>query len=231
MHISIRTGSAVLAALAMSFGGCKSSNRHEQAGIPADAKVEEVRSVAPDAKVHIAAGDFAVNQGNRVEAIRQYEKALQLDPTGKIALYKMATLYTYDGQFDLAVATWQKYVDATNQSAGAYVNLGRANELAGKWKAAEVAYLRAINRESMNRAARVNYGILLAKRDRLDEAETQLGKVLRPEEVQYNLGSVHELRRDFAAASAAYTRAVEIDGNFTPARQRLSMLKSVTAAQ
>lgn len=231
MRNSLRFVCLAAAVFSVAIAGCKSGNDHERTAVPEDAKIEQADGAKPGANVHIAAGDLAVAQGNAAEAIKQYEKAIEMEPNGKVALYKLAALDTYNGQFDIAIATWQHYVDATNQSANGYVNLGRANELAGKWKDAEVAYLRAINRESLNKAARVNYGILLAKRDRTDEAQVQLAKVLQPAEVEYNLGSVYELRKDYEAATAAYNRALALDANFSPARQRLAMMKGVTSAQ
>jgi tetratricopeptide (TPR) repeat protein len=218
---------------AIAGAGCKSSNdaRAQRDEVPADAKVELIKSVGPNANVHVAAGDLAVGQNKLDEAFKQYDKALQLEPNCKAALFKLATIYTYQENWDVAIATWQKYVDATNQSAGGYINLGRANELAQRWKPAEVAYLRAVNREPTNKAARVNYGILLAKRDRVDEAEAQLSQALKPAEVQYDLASVYELKRNFAAATAGYEKAIALDPNFVPAQQRLENLKAVTKAE
>ena len=74
----------------------------------------------------------------------------------------------------------------------------------------------------------MNYGILLAKRDRLDEAEEQLSKVLRPAEVQYNLGSVFEIREDFTSARERYMRALQLDPGLVAAKQRLDALRTPT---
>ena len=226
-----RAGCLLAAVLTVGAAGCKSNDRAERQGIPDDAKIEQVKALEPNADVHIAAGDLAVGQGKLDEAIKQFEKALELEPNSKPALFKLATLYTYDKQFDTAIATWQKYCDATNQSANGYVNLGRANELAERWKPAEVAYLRAVNREPNNKAAHVNYGILLAKRDRFDEAQTQFALALTPAEVQYNLASVYELKHNYAAATAGYEKALSLDPRFVAAKQRLESLKSVTRAE
>lgn len=227
-----RVASFTAILMAVAVVGCKSSSTHaERDAIPADAKIDEVKAPGANAAVHVAAGDLAVGQGKLGEAYKQYAKALELEPNSKAALFKLASLYTYDKQFDVAIATWQRYVDATNQSANGYVNLGRANELAERWKPAEVAYLRAVNREPTNKAARVNYGILLAKRDRTDEAEAQLSQALKPAEVQYDLASVQELKHNYAAAVAGYEKALSLDPNFVPAKQRLDNLKAMTAAQ
>lgn len=231
-RLTLRHFSLAAILVAASTAGCKSGDgRAERQGIPDDAKIEETKVAGPNAKMHVAAGDLAVGQGKLDEAFKQYQKALDLEPNNKPALFKTATLYTFNKEWDLSINTWQKYVDATNQSANGYVNLGRANELAERWKPAEVAYLRAINREPTNKPARVNYGILLAKRDRVEEAEVQLALALKPAEVQYDLASVYELKHNYAAAIATYQKAIALDPKFVPARQRLENLKSVTAAE
>lgn len=211
--------------------GCSSSADADRGQIPAGATIEEAREIQPNAAVHIAAGDLAMGQGSPNDAMTQYGRALELEPRNRDALYKLAAVQTYTRQFDRAIPTWQRYVAATDESGSALSNLGRAYELSGDWKQAEVSYLDALKREPGNRAARVNYGILLAKRDRTDEAEQQLGKALVPAEVQYNLGSVCELRKDFAGAKQRYERALSFDPQFAAARQRLDLLPGVSSVE
>ena len=213
------TTTAVIAA-----AGCASNRDSEHAVIPPDAKIEEIKGAAPNAAVHVAAADLAIGQGNVKEGIAQYNKALELDPKNRQALYKLATVQTLTKQFDKAIPTWQNYVEATDNSASALSDLGRCYELVGNWKQAEVSYLAALKSDPASKAARVNYGILLAKRDRPDEAEQQLGKVLLPAEVQYDLASVCEMRKDYAGAKQRYERALSFDPSLMAARQRLGML-------
>lgn len=221
-----------VATLVIGAGCAKNDNVADvHRGIPPDAVVETEKSVEPNAKVHIAAGDLAVTQNQLDKAIPQYEAALKLEPNNDDALFKLATLQTHSRNFDAAVALWERYAHATHDSAIGFSNLGRCHELAGHWREAEVAYLEAIKRDAKSNLARVNYGILLAKRDRVDEAERQLSAVLPPAQVQYNLGSVLELRRDYASARTRYEKSLEIDPTLTAATQRLSMLRELTKAE
>ena len=218
----------VLAAVA----GCKSGGNDQVGmGIPPDAKIEDATVTNPGASAHLAAAELALSQNNLPEAIRQYNDALSKDPDNHKALYNLGTLYVYQRQFDQAIAAWDRYVRVTDNNATAWSNLGRAHELAGHWKEAEVNYLRAIERDPQNKSSRVNYGILLAKRDRMDEATKQLGVVLVPAEVQYNLGSVYELKKNYVKARECFEKALSFDPELTIARQRLEQLQSVTAAQ
>jgi tetratricopeptide (TPR) repeat protein len=222
---------SIAAALAMGLllAGCKSEATRESM-VPPDAKIETIKGKSPDANMHVVAGDLALNQGQEAEAIKQYQRAVILDPNNAPALFKLATICVYRSDFATAAEYWTKYLAATNDSAEGFSNLGRTYELAGNWKEAEVNYLKAIQKSPTSKAARVNYGVMLAKRDRFDEAEEQLGLVLAPAEVQYNLGSVFELRRNFDAARVAYGKAIDLDPTLLPARQRLALLKSVGSA-
>ena len=214
------------------LAGCKSGgNDQAGTGIPPDAKVEPAAAVNPSAAAHLAAAELALTQNNLPESIKQYNVVLAMDPDNKKALFNLGTLYVYQRQFDQAIAAWDRYVRVTEDSAVAWSNLGRAHELAGHWKEAEVNYLRAIERDPKNKSARMNYGILLAKRDRIDEAKTQLATVLVPAEVQYNLGSVYELKKNYVKAKECFVKALSFDPELSAARQRLDQLQTVTAAQ
>lgn len=213
------------------LSGCRSGDDDRVGGIPPDAKIEPAEVITPGVRAHLAAAELALSQNNMLEAINQYSQVLAKDPENQKALYNLGTLYVYQRQFDQAIAAWDRYVRVTDNNANAWSNLGRAHELAGHWKEAEVNYLRAIERDPGNKAARVNYGILLAKRDRIDESTKQLSAVLVPAEVHYNLGSVYELKKNYVKAKECFERALSFDPELTIARQRLEQLQSVTAAQ
>lgn len=212
--------------------GCKSENDQASSGIPIDAKIAPADVVEPNDNAHLAAAQLALSQNNLPEAINQYNQVLSKDPNNKQALFNLGTLYVYQREFDKAIAAWDRYVRVTDNNAIAWSNLGRAHELAGHWKEAEVNYLRAIERDPHNKSARVNYGILLAKRDRVDEATKQLSTVLVPAEVQYNLGSVYELKKNFPKAKECFEKALSFDPELTVAKQRLDLLQTnVTTAR
>lgn len=220
----------LLAALsATTFVGCKSSSTPDRGErVPESANIEPAKSVEPAASVHVAAGDLAFSQQNVAEAVGQYRKALEMNANDDAAMYRLATVYAYAKQFDDSIAMWKRYNAATGDTAPGQSNLGRTFELAGRWREAEAAYVSSIRKDGSNATARINYGIMLAKRDRIDEATEQLSKVLRPAEVEYNLGSVFEIRQDFTSARERYARAIQLDPSLVAAQQRLDALRSPT---
>lgn len=206
--------------------GCKSASEQREARARETPVAEDTKPAEPTASVHVAAGDLALAQNNGDEAVKQYRKALEMDPSDDLAMYRLATVYAYARKFDDSIVMWQRYVGATGESAAGLSNLGRVYELSGDWKSAEAAYVKAIMKEPGNPTARTNYGIMLAKRERLDEAEAQLSKVLPPAEVQYNMGSVFEIRRDLTSARERYARAYQLDPTLIAAKQKLDQLRT-----
>ena len=128
-------------------------------------------------------------------------------------------------QFTEAIDTWTKYVTATKGDATAYANLGFAYELCGRNTDAETAYLDGIKREPVNAACRVNYGLMLARHERFNEAVLQLQTVLNKSDVHYNLASVYEDLGRPEQAKIEYSKALAEDPTSKDAAARLAALQ------
>jgi tetratricopeptide (TPR) repeat protein len=177
------------------------------------------------AATRFAAGQLAESQGNLDSAVTQYREALKIDPNHQQALFRLGAVYTQTRRFDEAIPTWQHYVKATNYSPAAYNNLALCLEAARRDADAERAYQAGIGRDPKDSSCRVNYGIMLARIGRLDDAMAQLGTVLTPAEANYNLGSVFEQAGKKEEAKAYYRKALELDPKLADARSRLAKLK------
>ena len=188
---------------------------------------EQGQSAEPDlnADTHFAAGQLAESTGNYPAAILQYEKALVLKKDHQQALYRMGVVLTRSGKHDRAVDTWNRYVKASGGTAAAYSNLGFGYEMAGNAVEAERAYLKGIEREAASQPCRVNYGLMLARQRRTDEARQQLSTVLRPDEVAYNLAAVYEQTGDLPQAKTELERAVQANPRNLAAQAKLAALK------
>lgn len=171
-----------------------------------------------------AAGQLAESQNNPANAMKQYEEALRLKPDHIPSLYRLGVVAAQLKQHPKAIQTWKRYLKATGNSANGYANLGFCQELAGDWQAAEEAYQTGVAKDPKNEPCRVNYGLMLARQDRMTDAIAQLRAVLTPAEVSYNLGSVHEQRGRKEQAKAEYQKALALDPDFHDARQRLAAL-------
>jgi len=180
----------------------------------------------PDLNVttRFAAGQLAESQGETANAVLQYREAIKLDPNHQPSLYRLGVLYAEVKDYPNAIATWKQYISATKGSATGYANLGFCYELAGKLNDAEQAYQSGITRETLNQQCRVNYGLMLTRTGRPNEAVIQLQSVLTPAEVHYNMASVYEQQKKVELARAEYRKALVLDPAMNDARTRLAGL-------
>jgi tetratricopeptide (TPR) repeat protein len=171
-----------------------------------------------------AAGRVAETQGRLDCAAVQYEQALRLKGDHVPSLYRLGIVQTKMKQFDQAEATWRKYIKATGDIASGYSNLGFCYEMAGDVKNAEKAYKEGIQRDAESVPCHTNYGLMLARHDRMREAEDQLNTVLKPDEVRYNLAAVYEQKGEIKQAKAELKKAIEINPGNREAQSRLASL-------
>jgi tetratricopeptide (TPR) repeat protein len=177
-----------------------------------------------NARTHFAAGQLAETQGAAGAALGQYQAALKLDPEHLPSLYRTALIFSNARAYPQAIAAWERLIERSPDDAVAHSNLAFCHELAGHPDAAERAYRQGIAIDPKNEPCRVNYGLMLARAGRTNEAIVQLQAVLSEAQVQYNLGSTYESMGRPELAKACYRKAVELDGNGA-ARQRLAALE------
>ena len=201
----------------------QNTSRDDKRIAPRD-EFEAGREVPISADTHFAAGQFAETQGNPTLAGEQYRKALRLNPKHRGALFRTGVLQVTQRKLAEAIETWNRYVAATDHDASAYANLGFAYELAGRTSEAETAYLKGIRRTPTNPACRVNYGLMLARKERFNEATIQLQTVLSEAEVSYNLASVYESLGRREQAKLGYRKALELSPDMADAQARLAAL-------
>jgi tetratricopeptide (TPR) repeat protein len=203
--------------------GCAHERKEDAPSAPR-AEFEAMKDPPLTAQTHFAAARLAEAEKNFSTAIAQYKQTLKLEPKHLGAMYRLGILYAQMHQFPEALGTWNQYVTATNGSADAYGNLGFCHELAGHPEQAEAAYKKGIEADAKNGPCRVNYGLLLARRQRVAEALVQLQTVLSPAEAHYNIASVYESQGMKEQAKLEYRKALEIDQHFADAEQRLASL-------
>jgi tetratricopeptide (TPR) repeat protein len=202
--------------------GCASKDQPPRA--QADSNWNSAQEPPLTGETYFASGIFAESQGNIARAVAQYEQCLAVEPKHEQALYRLAVLRTQAKQYPQAIEAWKQYLAATNRSAAAYSNLALAYELAGKRADAEAAYRAGIDADPDYVACRVNYGLMLARTGRTDEALAQFESVLTPAEACYNIASIFEQQGKTDEARTWYRAALEKNPTFTDARTRLAAL-------
>jgi tetratricopeptide (TPR) repeat protein len=216
----------ILAAVTL-LAGCTTVSQTQTSRAPGGAtEADALPDKLPDfnANTRFAAGQVAESQHNPGEAAVQYEETLKLEPKHLGALYRLGVVYAELKQYPKAAAIWERYVNATGQSAIAYADLGFCQEMAGEPDKAEAAFRAGIARDPKNVSCRVNFGLMLARAGRVDDAVAQWRVVLTDAEVDYNLGGVYEAQGKKQQARAEFTKSLQLDPDFTDAKSRLAML-------
>ncbi|HEX8915529.1 MAG TPA: tetratricopeptide repeat protein [Humisphaera sp.] len=200
------------------------TNADKEAALRPRDDFEAGKQVPITADTHVAAGRFAEAAENFPQALDQYQKALAMSPRHQEALFRTAVVHVKMKNLPAAVETWTKYVAATNGDATAYANLGFAYELSGRTSEAESAYQKGVRRDPTNAACRTNYGLMLARKERFNEAVLQLQTVMPRADVHYNIASIYEELGRKEQAKLEYRKALDLDPQMTDAQDRLAAL-------
>lgn len=189
-----------------------------------NASIKEVKSTPVTANTRFALGQLAESQGNIDNAIHQYNKALELNPNYLPALCRLGVVYAELKNYDKSIEVWKQYVSASGYSGFAYGNLGYCYELAGYPSLAKAAYLKGIEKDPNDAPCRTNYGIMLARQDKITEAIRMWNPVLTEAQIHYNLASIYQVNGRKAEAKAEYQKALDCDPTLIDARARMSGL-------
>ena len=191
---------------------------------PRASEFETIKDPPINARTRFAAGQLAEAQGRMEQAVDQYRQALALEPKYADAMFHLGVAYAQVKDYPHAIETWNKYVTLTGGSGTAYGNLGFCQELAGNPAAAEVAYKKGVSQDPHSESCRVNYGLMLARHNRPNEALLQLQVVLTPAQAHYDLASVYELQNRKSEARSEYGKAIELDPQLDEARAKLAAM-------
>jgi len=224
----------VLLAVGLLLPGCSDNDNPRakirnlqppEAPTASDAEFEKTQDPPLSAQTHFAAAQLAESQGLAQKAAEQYRLALKLDPHHQPSMYRLGLILSQLQAHEEAIAVWQAYAKETDGNATAWSNLGFCYELAGRPNDAESAYKKGIEKDLRNVPCHINYGLMLARTGRTNEAIVQLQAVLPESQVRYNLGSVYEMLGRKDEAKAEYRKAMELDPALIDARSRLAALE------
>jgi Tfp pilus assembly protein PilF len=187
---------------------------------PADkrqAKLDRANSAYAD-------GVAAEADGDTDAAVKHYKRALSAAPDHAPSLRRIATQYTADERYADAISFWKRLVDATSGDADAYNDLGYAYDLAGYEDPAEAAYLRGIQADPGNARIRTNFGLMLARHGRTNEAILQLRAAIPLADAYYNVAVVLENQGQKARAKREFQRALDTDPDHVEAELHMAAI-------
>lgn len=153
---------------------------------------------AVDTAKLLCEGCKLIEQGKYAEALKVFEKLIEIEPTKRGAHTGLSWAYLELGRFDDAAATAQKEIALYPGSSMAHNNLGFALTQLGKFEASIIEFQRAISLDFRNTKAHINLAYAFTSLKRYDDAVSAL-EFLTETNPTYAPG--------FASLASAATRA------------------------
>ena len=154
-------------AAATMLAACATSGTGKVAAVPAlsTAVADPARPVAT-----LVRADSAYEAGAYTLAADLYESILARDPSSHIAMFRLATLRSWDNRFEESIALFRRYVAVEPNYTEGRLSLARVIAWSGDYPAAIAIYDSVLTREPANRGATLGRAQTLAWAERLDEA-------------------------------------------------------------
>jgi tetratricopeptide (TPR) repeat protein len=127
---------------------------------------------------HGSLGRAYQDQGMVVEAIREYEQAIEIYAGDYKAHYNLGVVYDRQGDLENAVLHYKKVIEIYPQYFNAHFNLGNIYHKQGFLDAAVVHYQKVLELHAEDFEARNNLGVAYAKQGKLDQAISEWEHVL-----------------------------------------------------
>src|SRR4030042_3305654 len=133
---------------------------------------------AMTAAEYIERGNVVFDKGKYDEAIREYSKAIELDPDNAVAWNNRGLAYLYKEQYDLAIADYVKAIELDPWSVMAYAGRGNAYFGQGYYDLAIAYYNKTIELDPEYAAAWNNRGLAYVKKGQYDLAIADYSKAI-----------------------------------------------------
>ncbi len=182
--------------------------------------------IKPDsAEAHNNLGIALYDLGKLNEAIEHYKKALELNPNFSNPHYNMAVVLTKQGKTDEAIAEYHQALRFRPDDIDALSNLGLILAKQGNFGKAIEYYKKALELEPDDVITHGRLGLVLVRVGNINGAikEFQIVLSARPKdaEMHFNLGVLLEQQGKIIEAINAYHQALQINPDYTQARERL----------
>lgn len=168
-------------------------------------------------------------QGEVEQAIHAYEAVLEQtkNPT---ALHRLGVLWVRQGDLERATSYFEQALKHDPENAELYCDLGYALYLDQRYAEADQALRRALELNPHLARAHANFGMLLARTGRSEDALYAFSRAgLSEGEARNNLALAMMVEQRFPEAQAQYEGALRAEPNNEAARRGMATLQQVQA--
>jgi type IV pilus assembly protein PilF len=173
------------------------------------------------AMTHVAAGQMLERQGDLETAIEQYEKAIATNPRLVEAYNRLGIVYQKLGKPAEADQMFRHGLRVNPRSAMLRNNLGYSYLSQNRLEEAEQQFRQALNCSRDFKRARMNLAVTLTRAGRVDEGLVEFSNVVSSDVAHYNVGVIRLDQGDYTTAEASFRRALAINPDCSEARDHL----------
>jgi len=195
--------------------GYQQLNRGKEWLTRASANCEKALAASTSlAEGHACYGNVLFGTGKYEEAVKQYQRSLELDPNSDYALGQLADAYQKLGNPAAAEAAYKKAVALRPNYWAVYSGLGAIYFGQARYGEAAEMFERVTQLAPDNYSGYSNLGAIYLLQGRYQDAISQLKRSidLRPNVIAYtNLGAAYFALRHFAEAADSFQQGVKLD--------------------
>ncbi|MCA9077394.1 MAG: tetratricopeptide repeat protein [Planctomycetaceae bacterium] len=204
------------------------ARKYEEAGRLAQLASSKL---SDDAEVHCMAGyDFERN-GQLKQAIKSYQKAIEIKPDYAQAHYNLGHVHRQLEEWELAAKSFQKAIESDPNYPGAHYNLGLIYQKANRLNLASECFETSTAVNDKHPGSWEELGNVRLNQGQFEEAIRHLQKAI---DLDPNLASAHNSlgvvfaqRGELQKAVASFEQALAISPNFESAQQNLDRAKKL----
>ncbi|MBE9039617.1 tetratricopeptide repeat protein [Oscillatoriales cyanobacterium LEGE 11467] len=170
-------------------------------------------------------------QGNFKEAIEQYKKAIDLEPSSVRGWEQLAIACEESEELDTAISCYRQIIQLRPKNSRAYINLAKALKQQNQIEEAIVAYQDAIElKPEQPPGVFRDFGKMLSQKGKLDDAIAVYERAIslnpeRPAKLYLDLGDLLTQKRQFNKALPCYLKAIEINPDLPSPYQKLKFFQ------
>jgi cellulose synthase operon protein C len=173
--------------------------------------------VPESAQVHRLIGESALERDRLDEAVREFQRALELDATDPAALFGLGVAFRRGERLDRAMEVLEQLERRDPAYPGLVVERGRIHEAQGRADDAVTSYRAALDERPGDAALMLRLASALVGGGRMDEAaevlDEAMGDLHQSAEAEYLQGRVALSRDKLREAKAHFERAILLDGS------------------
>lgn len=198
--------------------------------MPASENLEFLKSLADTApSTHLNLGDYYLKRGDRAEAIREYLRAVELNPKYAVAWNNLGLAYQRSGDSLAAERSFKEAVSAQSDFAKAYSNLGTLALRRGRNEEGVRWLEQAVRSDSNDAIACSNLGHGYRRVNRINDALRMYFRALAVDPSRavdhFHIGNIYFDKMLWDDAYDRYRMALELDPNIPEARELMTSLE------